>query len=277
MLGVSFQNIRIFAACVTLAAILLGGIHFGSEWFETPPLTDSQKSDVVVIPESPSSSDKDKDKSGPTIVDEGAVSFHPGADDAVPQWILLLSAGFLMLLVLVAMAINIWPRQEDHTKDSPEFTLALEIWHPLIRVSTNSPRQMKRFMNKVRYIATALSIYENKQQPSESQGKPSESQEQASQMKQFMNKVRYIATMLSVYKNQQQAINSQEQAIESQVIALATLQDLIKIFTPGNEDEEESMLKSLAGCLTSDSVEPIFEWLSKIPENSMAGERKDYD
>ena len=38
-------------------------------------------------------------------------------------------------------------------KDSPEFEEALRIWHPLIMAKHNTPRSVKRFVNRVRYFA----------------------------------------------------------------------------------------------------------------------------
>lgn len=49
------------------------------------------------------------------------------------------------------------PNSEDHTRDSPEFFRALGWWQPVVlRVSGNSPRQWKRFVNHVRFLACLL-------------------------------------------------------------------------------------------------------------------------
>ena len=38
-------------------------------------------------------------------------------------------------------------------KDSPNFMDALKIWHPLIFSRQSTPRSIKRFMNRIRYLA----------------------------------------------------------------------------------------------------------------------------
>lgn len=38
-------------------------------------------------------------------------------------------------------------------KDSPEFIDALKIWHPVLIAKRNTPRSVKRFINRVRYFA----------------------------------------------------------------------------------------------------------------------------
>ena len=98
---------------------------------------------------------------------DGNGVFRPGADDRGPWWIPLLP-GLLALAALVAVAMYVWHRQEDRIQDSPAFTKALNIWHPLVRARTNSPRQMKRFINRVRYLAMMPESNGKTQQPSES-------------------------------------------------------------------------------------------------------------
>lgn len=60
--------------------------------------------------------------------------------------ILLLLAGGYIILTKPALVV----------KDSPAFIQALEIWHPLIIAFRNTPRSVKRFMNRVRYLAMRL-------------------------------------------------------------------------------------------------------------------------
>ncbi len=64
------------------------------------------------------------------------------------------------LITLIAITVHLFVtreylsrREEDHSQDSPEFKRALEIWHPVVRARTDSPRQFKRFVNRVRFLA----------------------------------------------------------------------------------------------------------------------------
>ena len=69
----------------------------------------------------------------------------------------------IWLITLVAIAVLFYVtrefllrREEDHSRDSPEFERALQIWHPVVRARTDSPRQFKRFVNRVRFLAALL-------------------------------------------------------------------------------------------------------------------------
>ncbi|MDE2824449.1 MAG: P-loop NTPase fold protein [Chloroflexota bacterium] len=76
----------------------------------------------------------------------------PTPSTSVPPatWLATLIA--ISVLVFVTRAYLSRP-EEDHSRDSPEFERALEIWHPVVRARTDSPRQFKRFVNRVRFLA----------------------------------------------------------------------------------------------------------------------------
>lgn len=60
----------------------------------------------------------------------------------------------LLLIVLVGLGIwrlSIPPGVVLH--DSPDFETALRTWHPLVFSYRNTPRSIKRFLNRVRYLA----------------------------------------------------------------------------------------------------------------------------
>ncbi len=69
----------------------------------------------------------------------------------------LFSRGFLpaiALLVMLWVGATVLTRRPDLVvKDSPNFVDALKIWHPLIFSKHVTPRSIKRFMNRVRYLA----------------------------------------------------------------------------------------------------------------------------
>ena len=170
---VFLDRIKVFGALAGLLAVLSAGTYFGSEMLGTPPPEVSLQGTGVHIPppdqppgpELPSGTDPD-----PSLItvlaDTG--SFRGGGDDEVTWWGTTLPAGLLIILALAAIARYVRRAQEDHIVDSPRFIQALGIWHPLILARTNSPRQMKRFMNRVRYFAMASSRFEDQSQPSES-------------------------------------------------------------------------------------------------------------
>jgi hypothetical protein len=43
--------------------------------------------------------------------------------------------------------------QEEVVRDSDEFTAALKIWHPFIYEQLGTPRALKRFKNRIRFMA----------------------------------------------------------------------------------------------------------------------------
>ncbi len=156
------------AACVVVLAIPVAG-YFGYGMFQaapdstvfesTAPERFSSTGTTEPIGPTPDPIVTPDPSSGPGAATAEALSgFVPGAKDAVPWWFSLLPAGSLLFATVVAITLLLMRRQEDRIQDSPAFTRALKIWHPLIRAKTNSPRQMKRFMNRVRYFAMASSV-----------------------------------------------------------------------------------------------------------------------
>ena len=94
--------------------------------------------------------------------------FRPGATTEVSWWISLILGGLLVLLAIGVTVAHLLRQWEDRIQDSPRFVRALAIWHPVIRTRTNTPRRVKRFINRVRYLAMAPSHDADQQQPSES-------------------------------------------------------------------------------------------------------------
>jgi hypothetical protein len=57
---------------------------------------------------------------------------------------------------LLLLGLSFWVltrRPNEIIQDSKKFTEALEIWQPLIGQQHKTPREIKRFLNRVRYIA----------------------------------------------------------------------------------------------------------------------------
>lgn len=78
---------------------------------------------------------------------------------AAPWWIILGATGIFMLMFGI-LKYRAWlernhePVRNDHASDSPEFGRALNVWLALVlRVSGNSPRQLKRFLNETRFLS----------------------------------------------------------------------------------------------------------------------------
>ena len=153
--------VRRLAIFVGMIAILGTGIYAGTGTYQNPtttpgqrPSTDQLSSTSTSEPSLTTPPDGEQAPQSPEPSGDGNGTLRPGADDRVPWWLPLL-AGVLALAELAAIAMYMWRQGENRIQDSLAFTKALSIWHPLVRARTNSPRQMKRFMNRVRYLAMA--------------------------------------------------------------------------------------------------------------------------
>ena len=83
-----------------------------------------------------------------------AADFRPGAEDnsQTGQWMALL-AGIGLLAIGTLYMVQ---RPQRFTADSKNFRDALAIWHPWIVLVRRTPRTIKRFLNRLRYVAMRL-------------------------------------------------------------------------------------------------------------------------
>lgn len=86
-----------------------------------------------------------------------AVSYVPGAS-ALPRNVLPNIANLrvglpLLILILVWLVERLSLEKPTSIEDKPDFKNALTIWGPVLAGIYKSPRQMKRFLNWLRYLA----------------------------------------------------------------------------------------------------------------------------
>lgn len=137
---------------------------------EIPPSNQQQR--PATVPETASSQSLTSvggDGSGQSKLggNGGNSAFVAGADVGAPWWIPF-SAGFFGLTVMFLVVSYVRRQLDAVVEDSAVFTKALYVWHPLVRARTNSPRHMKRFINRVRYLAMATRSEGNTRRPKES-------------------------------------------------------------------------------------------------------------
>jgi photosystem II stability/assembly factor-like uncharacterized protein len=97
-------------------------------------------------------------QAGPASVQPNAVrQYVPVVQQPAPDarmsvaWILLPAS--LMLLALSSFTLMRLRQSTRTVHDSPDFMQALEAWAPLVRAHRQTPRAVKRFGNRVRYLA----------------------------------------------------------------------------------------------------------------------------
>src|SRR6202035_63449 len=76
------------------------------------------------------------------------VEYHSGEHQF--GWPLIV---FLLLGLAAGVALSLLLRSSLVTRDSPAFERALATWHPLLFAKHNTPRALKRYVNRVRYLA----------------------------------------------------------------------------------------------------------------------------
>ncbi|SHJ85516.1 Uncharacterized protein SAMN02745165_03356 [Malonomonas rubra DSM 5091] len=85
----------------------------------------------------------------PPAEKQGRAGYTPGQTGKAPKWLTI----FPLLALLAAGILLLLKRPSYRVQDSPEFLQALTVWHPLIAAKRNTPRSIKRFLNRVRYFA----------------------------------------------------------------------------------------------------------------------------
>lgn len=144
---------------VIVAATLIAGFMLGQSLF--PDEKKEQSSQATIA--SPAKSDSTSTVVAPVDTTRatsrseadtperasGEGKFIPGQQaKPVLTWAFVALA---LMLLLAAWRLSI--PSDVIVQDSPEFEEALRIWHPLIMAKHNTPRSVKRFVNRVRYFA----------------------------------------------------------------------------------------------------------------------------
>jgi len=85
----------------------------------------------------------------PPSEDPGTSIFLPG----LPETRQFLWLTVLPFLVVLGIGVWVFTRRPDEIiRDSKNFVTALEIWRPVIAAQYKTPREIKRFLNRLRYI-----------------------------------------------------------------------------------------------------------------------------
>jgi hypothetical protein len=133
-------------------ALIIAGVCFWYGFTVKPAPTAPPPVTMVSAPIEPPPDMKDKGggPETPKPKETGPVAFYPGERETGGlNWLPVLPG-----LLLVAFAIWILTRRPiEMINDSEDFTEALKMWRPVVGMQFDTPREMKRFVNRIRYIA----------------------------------------------------------------------------------------------------------------------------
>jgi photosystem II stability/assembly factor-like uncharacterized protein len=85
----------------------------------------------------------------PATFEDAPSTFDPGATHELPTWPTILLVTLVSFWALRELARAHVPLE----KDSEDFRKALELWAPVVYHANPSPRSVKRYLNRVRYMA----------------------------------------------------------------------------------------------------------------------------
>ncbi len=153
-LSALLQPVRAVWPALLVATTLLAGYWFGSNervdhWLRRQSANQEQvANEAPTSAGQPVSAAQGADLNGPGTVGR----FEPGARP------LNLRLNYWLPLALLALGIfrAVTLQPDVIVKDSPEFQSALRVWQPFIYSRQNTPRSIKRFMNRIRYFAMRL-------------------------------------------------------------------------------------------------------------------------
>lgn len=156
LLAMTPTRLNKFALWLLFLVILTSSFGLGM-WFDMPERFQTQSrvvpgkstlpmdEQITKEPSKPRDSPEDEPKRS-----SDKAEFIPGQLSRTAMWPLFVP----LVLLLVVAAWSAWTKREEVVvKDSPEFIEALKIWLPVITAKQNTPRSVKRFLNRVRYLA----------------------------------------------------------------------------------------------------------------------------
>ena len=141
---------------VLLAAAISVGWNVGArlQFSDPPPATEWQASEVAppsITPDDPSSPiDPESDLIAPSA--STISELQPGDDRGIAWIVFAVPIGMIVIwavgFTLIRLRTNFY-----QVKDSRAFSEALRVWMPLVQQHRKTPRALKRFGNRIRYLA----------------------------------------------------------------------------------------------------------------------------
>lgn len=134
---------------VGLAALLALGYGLGSRWTPPPGAPPATSPAAPAAPVGSTAGSAPATRPAEPRTTSQPARFEPG--DTVRR-----SAWLPGLLALALLGLGFWRLSVPPdliVRDSEEFERALAVWHPLVYARRGTPRSIKRFLNRVRYLA----------------------------------------------------------------------------------------------------------------------------
>lgn len=157
-LHMSAPKVRTVAPWLLASVVLAAGVWLGIEQF--PKQNDTQSTTNIAQ----STTTPTPSSNQPTPLTTTAQPARPearadssrGTGELIQPEKEPASFAFVYIALVIMVALAIWRLSIPSdlvVQDSPEFIDALKIWHPLLIAKRNTPRSVKRFVNRVRYFA----------------------------------------------------------------------------------------------------------------------------
>ncbi|MCG3157714.1 MAG: Ycf48-like protein [bacterium] len=157
LLQISAPVVRKVAPVLLVAAVLVGSMWFSVKYFspqrETPDATTVAQ---TTAPATTSTNQPTPSTTTPSPQRETPTDSSRGTGELIQPVKKPTSFTFVYIALAVIFGLGVWRLSIPSdlvVKDSPEFIDALKIWHPLLIAKRNTPRSVKRFVNRVRYFA----------------------------------------------------------------------------------------------------------------------------
>ena len=159
----SFSWVQLGVAALLLMLLVIAASGVINDGRQAPPLVGGpanetpQSADVIVEQDGVAVSGQGDPGFAEGVADQGDVPGNSGAVGMSSRNVLWLSVVGLIAVMHGAMMVAVAGRRRRSDPmvdaDSTAFGKALDIWLDVVRTGTDSPRQVKRFVNRVRLLA----------------------------------------------------------------------------------------------------------------------------
>ncbi len=158
LLQITSPVVRKVSPWLVAATVVIAGFWFGAKQFSPQAEAPSATTVAPTTTPSPALSNQPQPSTPTTqqTQSDAPADSSRGTGELIQPQKEPTSFTFVYIVLALMLGLGIWRLSiptDLVVKDSPEFIEALTIWHPLLIAKRNTPRAVKRFVNRVRYFA----------------------------------------------------------------------------------------------------------------------------